>query len=110
MRSEAANVLKEHPDEAELNRLAFVFFVGHLEELFRCYAHGQITGLEPFPETGRAVRVDLDKRRQLRFGPDDLLALASYPALYPDHALLLTRNLIDTRDRALLPGIISGAA
>ena len=73
--------------QAGSDRLALVLV--HLEELFRGGAHRNVPRLEPFAETGRAVRVDLDERRQLRFFPDNLLALAGDPAPYPDHSLYL---------------------
>src|SRR5262249_36626965 len=54
------------------------------------------------PSRPWAIRVDLDEGRQLRFGPDDLLALAHDPAPYPDHAPLLPTTPSLTAARCVL--------
>ena len=86
----------------ELDRL--VLALVHLEELFRGRAHRNVPRLEPFPQTGRAIGVDLDEGRELRFGPDHFFALANDPAPYPDHACVSTRTNINNRGAATYLG------
>src|ERR1700761_2461292 len=80
-------------------RFGLVLALVHLEELGCGCAHRHVAGLEPSAHAGRTIRVDLDERRQLRLGPDHLLALANDPAPNPDHGLLLTHSIITNRRR-----------
>jgi hydrogenase maturation protein HypF len=73
---------------AARDRLLFRVFVRGLEEFPGHHAHGYVTRLERGRRDGG--RIDLDKRWELRLGPDDLSSLAE-PTPDSDHVRRTTR-------------------
>jgi hydrogenase maturation protein HypF len=73
---------------AARDRLLFLVFVRGLQEFPGHHAHGYVTRLERGRWDGG--RIDLDKRWELRLGPDDLSSLAE-PTPDSDHVRRTTR-------------------